>query len=282
VVPSAQVLDLFAVPGLLAPLPGGQDAQDGQSDSVLAGDLVLTPGREPAVQAWLSPLLARLAVSLDEEPGRTRRDLRVAVPVPARDGAWVVEGWAASRWEPGTTACDDLAVTLAAGRLLHARLATLVEVAPTIVLGRDDRGARAERLAFGPVGDAADAARGTTAEAVVDALCAGLAGAEPADLGPAQLVHSDLTGHVLLDAAGAPVVLDVSPAWRPVRWAEAVATLDAVVRQGADAAVLGTWTTAADRQALRRAALFRVLADADPGAPAATAYAELLASSALT
>jgi len=278
VVPSVEVLDLFAVPGRLEPVPGGPGR------SVLAGDLVLTPGRDPAVQAWLSPLLARLAVSLDESPGRTRRDLRVAVPVPARDGAWVVEGWAASRWEPGTTTCDDLDVTLAAGRLLHARLATLVEVAPQVVLERDDVHARAERLAFGSVEGALDAARGTPAEALVRAWCARLVEADLADpddlgdLGPAQLVHADLTGHVLLDAAGAPVVLDVAPAWRPVRWAEAVATLDAIVRQGASAEALTTWTTAADRQALGRAALFRVLADDSPD----PAYAGPLDPTALT
>lgn len=171
--PPAEVLDLFAVPGDLARLPGERGPR------VRAGDLLLTPGRDPDVQAWLSPLLARLAVRLDERPGRHPRDLRIAMPVPARDGSWVVQGWGASRYEPGTVVCDDLDVTLAAGRLLHAELDSLVRERPP-----------------------------------------GLA-ADPASPGPDQLVHAALHGNVLLDARGAPVVVDVTPAWRTVQWAEA-------------------------------------------------------------
>ena len=170
--PPAEVLDLFAVPADLSRLPGDR------GDRVRAGDLLLTPGRDPEVQAWLSPLLARLAVRLDERPGRRPRDLRIAMPVPARDGSWVVRGWGASRFEPGTVVCDDLDVTLAAGRLLHAELDSLVRERPA------------------------------TLEA------------DPDSAGPDQLVHAELHGNVLLDARGAPVVIDVTPAWRTVQWAE--------------------------------------------------------------
>ena len=170
--PPADVLDLFAVPGDLSRLSGDR------GDRVRAGDLLLSPGRDPEVQAWLSPMLARLAVRLDERPGRHPRDLRIAMPVPARDGSWVVDGWGASRYEPGTVVCDDLEVTLAAGRLLHAELDSLVRERPP---GLD---------------------------------------ADPGSPGPDQLVHADLDGNVLLDARGAPVVVDVTPAWRTVQWVE--------------------------------------------------------------
>jgi hypothetical protein len=172
--PSADVLDLFAGPADLARLPGERH------ERVRAGDLLLTAGRDAAVQSWLSPLLARLAVRLDERPGRGARDLRIAMPVPARDGSWVVEGWGASRYEPGTAVCEDLDVTLAAGRLLHAELDSLVREPPA---GLD-------------------------------------AGLDSEDDDGAQLVHAELAGNVLLDARGAPVVIDVTPAWRPVQWAE--------------------------------------------------------------
>ena len=172
--PPAEVLDLFAVPGDLARLPGDR------RERVRAGDLLLSPGRDPEVQAWLSPLLARLAVRLDERSGRNPRDLRLAMTVPARDGSWVVDGWGASRYEPGTVVCDDLDVTLAAGRLLHAELDSLVRERPP---GLD---------------------------------------VDPDSPGPDQLVHAALDGNVLLDAHGAPVVVDVSPAWRTVKWAEQV------------------------------------------------------------
>ena len=54
-VPSERVLDLFAVPGATTPLGSG----------VVAGDLLLVPGRDPVVHDWLSPLLARLAVTME-------------------------------------------------------------------------------------------------------------------------------------------------------------------------------------------------------------------------
>lgn len=254
--PSARVLDLFAVPAAPHPIPGGA------GHSVVAGDLVLSPGRDPDTCAWLNPVLARLAVTLDEEPGRQRRDLRLAMPVPARNGDWVVEGWGASRFEPGTTDCDDLDVILAAGRLLHARLDSWVSTRPAPLAERDDRWALAERAAFGsPTGcwDAASAVQpGTELAGLLEEL--GLARTDES-IGRDQLVHADLAGNVLLDAGGAPVVIDLAPAWRPALWAEAVTVLDAVLWSGADAARMKAFGSGAPRQAMLRAALFRLLSD---------------------
>lgn len=236
---------MFVVPDVVEPLPGGQGG------SVRVGDLVLSPGRDAAVQTWLSPLLARLAVRLDEDPGRSVRDLRVAMPVPARDGSWVVDGWGASRWEPGSTTCRDLGVTLAAGRLLHAELASLVGARPMGLADRDDRWADAERLAFGPLAELPDRDVVRRAGALLDR----------SGLGPDQLVHADLAGNVLLDAAGAPVVLDLAPAWRPVRWAEAVCVLDSVLWWDAPDSALDEWRVGVDLQAMVRAVLFRTIGD---------------------
>ena len=252
IVPSPEVLDLFVVPGDLEPVAGGAGG------SFRAGDLVLTPGRDPLVAPWLDPVLARLSVRLDESPTRRPRDLRVALPVPARDGSWVVEGWGATRFEPGTTTCDDLEVTLAAGRVLHAQLAATVLARPPGLSERTDPGARAERLVFGPMGDLVAAGAGTVVEPVVRAVGERL---DDSDLGPDQLVHVDLARNVLLDGHGAPLVTGVVPAWRPPRWAEAVAVLDAVLRHAADREVLGAWTSGAPRQAMLRAIAWRALVE---------------------
>jgi uncharacterized protein (TIGR02569 family) len=258
------VLDLFAVPDTVEPLPGGR------GDRVRAGDLLLTPGRDPATQDWLSPLIARFAVSLDQNPARRRQDLRVAVPVPARDGSWVVEGWAANRYEPGTVACHDPDVVRAAGHLLHARLATVVTEPPAPLEARTDRWSVAERVAFGeaPVPDVDPAVAALVARART-------ATGGQAITGPAQLVHADLAGNVLRDAAGAPVVIDVTPAWRPARWADAVCVLDAVVRGGAPRAELRGWVHRPARVAMLRAIAFRLLSD---DRPEVHAYANALSS----
>ena len=93
---------------------------------------------------------------------------------------------------------------------------------------------------------------------LVECLVAGL---EPVDLGREQLVHADLAGNVLLDATGVPLVIDLSPAWRSPLWAEAVCVLDAVLWLGAPEAALAEWCSGVQRQAMLRAALFRVLSD---------------------
>lgn len=266
-----RVLDLFAVPGPVRPLPGGQGG------SVVAGDLVLSPGRDPVLADWLSPPLARLAVELD---GAAARSLRVAVPVPARDGSWVVDGWAASRYEPDTTACHDLSVLVATGRLLHAHFARSFQQRPPLE-ERTDPWAVAERLAFATpeaLGDAVaphDPRHGLLTEVATSlelalvgngpgtgngrgAVAAAGGGPPPA---PDQLVHGDLAGNVLLDARGVPVVIDVSPYWRPALWAEAVCVLDAVLWLGAEPDALEEWGTGAGREAMVRAIAFRVLSD---------------------
>ncbi len=218
--PSPHILDLFAVPGDLEPLPGGQ------AHSVRAGDLVLSPDRTPAVQAALNPILARLAVDLDTRPGRHPRDLRVAMPVPARDGNWTVEGWGATRFEPGSTQLTDLTAVRAAGAVFHAELA---RTGAQWSVRRDDRWARAERIAFG------EERLPTDAPALAQELAEQR---DDTDLGPDELVHGDLTGNLLLDAGGAPLVIDVAPHWRPTLWAEAVWTLDAVMWFDAERSVL--------------------------------------------
>jgi uncharacterized protein (TIGR02569 family) len=248
--PPPEVLDLFAVPDDPRPLSGGQ------GHSVVAGDLVLSPGRDAATCGWLNPVLARLAVELDTT---TPRSLRIAMPIPSRDGRWVVDGWAASRYEPATRPCRELDLLVATGRLLHARLASVVPSPPDGIRDRSDRWARAERAAFGVTG-------------TVGVLAAQL---DATDLGPDQLVHADLAGNVLVDAAGVPVVIDVAPYWRPALWAEAVCALDAVLWHGADPRAMGDWSQGARRQAMVRAALFRLLSD-DPDARSVARYARVL------
>ena len=248
--PPDRVLDLFAADGVLEPLQGGRGL------SWRAGDLVLSPGHDGS-EGWLAPIRARLAVGLDEE---VPRSLRLALPVPARDGNLTVEGWAATRFEPGTTRCEHLPTLRATAHLLHARLAVAVPERPAGLDTRHDRWAVAERAAYDA--DAALRAADHRPEAGLADLVTGLVSAlDDTDLGREQLAHADLSGNVLLDATGVPFVVDFSPAWRSPLWAEAVCVLDAVLWLGAPHEALDEWRAGARRQAMLRAALFRVLSD---------------------
>lgn len=248
--PPDHVLDLFAAEGVLEPLPGGRGT------SWRAGDLVLSPGHDES-EAWLAPIQARLAVRLDES---SPRSLRLAMPVPARDGNLTVAGWAATRFEPGTTPCHDLATLRATAHLLHAHLAGALPERPGALDARTDQWAEGDRAAY----DAELAVRvaATRVEpGLADLVHTFVAGLDGTDLGREQLVHADLAGNVLLDATGVPFVIDFSPAWRSPLWAEAVCVLDAVLWHGAPVAALDEWRRGVERQAMLRAALFRVLSD---------------------
>lgn len=251
--PSPDVFDLFAVPADAVPVDGGQ------GHSVLAGDLVLSPGRDRHTANWLNPIIAPLAAELDHERPRS---IRIAMPIPTRELHWVVNGWGATRFEPDARVCTDLDVLLATGRLLHARLAARVSARPDGIRNRDDRWGRAELVAFGerPPAGIPTAVGGLVAELMADL--------DATSLGPDQLVHGDLAGNVLLDADGIPLVIDVAPYWRPALWAEAVCVLDAVVWLGADLGVMEPWSSGAPQQAMLRAALFRLLSDETPDLPA--------------
>ncbi|WP_374456767.1 hypothetical protein [Nocardioides sp.] len=248
--PPDRVLDLFAAEGVLERLEGGQGT------SWRAGDLVLSPGHDES-EAWLAPVQARLAVRLDEQ---SPRSVRLALPVPARDGNLTVDGWAATRFEPGTTHCRDLGVLRATAHLLHAHLASAVPSRPAGLDAQTDRWGRADHQAYDA--DAAlQAATDRPEPGLGDLVGRLVAGLEPADLGREQLVHRDLAGNVLLDASGVPLVIDLSPTWRPPLWAEAVCVLDAVLWLGAPAGALDAWRSGTERQAMLRAVLFRVLSD---------------------
>ena len=253
--PPAHVLDLFAADGPVEPLAGGQGT------SVRAGDLVLSPGHD-ASESWLAPYQARLAVRLDEA---VPRSIRLALPVPARDGSLVVDGWAATRFEPGTTPCRDLATLRATAHLLHAHLATTLLHRPDALDARTDRWAVAERQAYDAAAAVAAARRRPEIGLVelVDAVAAELDDRQrdDADLGREQLVHADLAGNVLLDADAVPFVIDLSPAWRSPLWAEAVCVLDAVLWLDAAPEALDDWRAGPQRRAMLRAVLFRVLSD---------------------
>ena len=248
--PPEHVLDLFVADGPIERLAGGRGT------SVRAGDLVLSPGHDES-EAWIAPIQARLAVRLDEE---TPRSLRLVLPVPARDGRLVVDGWAATRFEPGTTPCHDLATLRATAHLLHARLASAVPTRPDGLDARTDQWAVADRQAYDT--DAAlRAAREREEPGLADLVDALTAEVGETGLGREQLVHADLANNVLIDATGVPFVIDFSPAWRSPLWAEAVCVLDAVLWSGAPVAALADWSTGVQRQAMLRAALFRILSD---------------------
>ncbi len=178
----------------------------------------------------------------------------------AADGAWVVEGWGAVSVLPGATASEGVADwrrVVAAARALHAATASLVR--PALLDQRTDPWAVADRAAW----DEGPASVAPGRDELVARLRAALAA--PASLGPAQLVHGDLTDNVLLAPGEPPGIIDVSPYWRPASYAEGIVVADALCWHGATAHLpreLGVPIAA-----VARGLLFRLLTRTDEHLP---------------
>lgn len=239
--PPRAVLDAFGVTAAPVPLPGGQER------AWQVQGLVLKPLDMPVEELrWQEGVLAALDGA---------SDVRVAPPVRSAHGSLVVAGWTAWRYGDGSPATPDrYGEVVAAGRAFHEHLRRCPR--PALLDRRDHPWARADRIAWGegPLDD--DGARLPHVEALLEVRRPVAA--------PAQLVHGDLTDNVHLHADLPPLVLDLSPYWRPPSYATAIVVADAVVFRGAGRDLIATVRAQeADEfaQMLVRALLFRAVAD---------------------
>ena len=108
------------------------------------------------------------------------------------------------RWDEIAEACRRLCAALAD------------EPRPDLLDRRTDPWAEADRVAWGERPVPADAG----------ARLRDLAAARRPVALPSQLVHGDLAGNVLLADGLPPLVLDLSPYWRPAAYALAVVVAD--------------------------------------------------------
>ena len=237
--PTEYVLGAFgAGPHVLA-LPGGQ------ATSWVSGDVVLKPGGGPAHEWWGETLLE---LRFD--------DIRVSTPIATSDGAWVVDGWTATSFmagsHPDLSQRSALLAVVEAGRAFHRAVRHLPR--PSFLDSRDDRWAVADRVAWGE--------QDMTFGRELSDLAARLRPQEDPP-GESQLVHGDLTGNVLFAPCLPPVVIDISPYWRPTSYAEGVIAADALCYHGADESILpllGVPASAVARALLFRAATANALA----------------------
>ncbi|MFI7130918.1 TIGR02569 family protein [Nonomuraea sp. NPDC050153] len=212
--PPAGVSAAFGLAGPVRPLAGGR----GRSFRV--GNAVVKPVDSEEEADWT----ARVFAGLSPTAG-----FRVPRPLRSRDGAYVVEGWTASEFLEGQEGpAGRWGPLIAAGRAFHQELRHVPR--PALLDRRDDPWACADRVAWGeaPVPRSADAGEllGRLAE---------LAGPVRA---PSRLVHGDLTGNVLFHPGRPPVVIDFSPYWRPVGYAEGVVVADGLLYHRAEPALI--------------------------------------------
>lgn len=231
--PPPTVLAAFGLVGSPVRLLGGQGL------SWRVGDVVLKPRVNPEFQEWLGTEVAAI-----QQQGFRLPAVRRGV-----NGAWVVEGWAAQSVVPGSTAKGGVAcwrAIIGAARDLHA--ATAAVARPAFLDLRTDPWALADRAVWG------EAPREILPEllGVVQRLDAVLS-----PLGPAQVVHGDLTSNVLLVRGGPSSIIDFSPYWRAPSYAEGIVIADALCWHAATPRILKEADVPVT--AVARGLLFRVL-----------------------
>ncbi|WP_406089043.1 aminoglycoside phosphotransferase [Streptomyces sp. NBC_01013] len=207
------------------------------------GDVVLKPAGDGADVEWTATLMHGL---------QNRKGFRVPRFLRSARGGHVVEGWAATRFltgEPGPAGRWDS--LLAAGRAFHEALRNVPR--PDRLDVHQHPWALADRVAWGE----------TTVEvpASIAQLVTGLqALREPVDV-RAQLIHGDLTGNVLFAPGHAPAIIDFSPYWRPVAYADAIVVVDGLLYHGAGPDLVDSAAPSAEgAQMLLRALIFRLVA----------------------
>lgn len=205
----------------------------------LCDDLLVRPVADNAVASWSAGVLDGLQVE----------GVRPARPVRASDGRWVVGGWAACRYVPGTLE-PRFDETVEASLRLHRALESVAR--PRLLDDRDDLLTRSAAAAWGERRLHLDAATG-------GALYAELVGYRRPIRPAFQVVHAELFGAVLFDAEGVPSLIDLVPAWRSKEWAAAVVVVDALAWGGGDEGLLERWAHLDEwPQSLLRAVLYRL------------------------
>lgn len=233
--PAREVLGAFGLSGEPVVLTGGLDP------AYRVGDVVLKRADSADEVAWKSELLARIAES----------GFRVARPARALDDSWTADGWMASRYVEGPLEPKDWGQMIEAASAFHAALAA--EPRPSFLDSLDHRWARAHRAVW-------EEGQVEPLEVVRPRLerlrsLVGRVSSVP------QLIHSDLAGNVLFAEGRFPAILDFSPWWAPVSYAEGILVADALLWHGAGIEILGLVAEpTAFPETLARGALFRLLA----------------------
>ncbi|WP_280342073.1 TIGR02569 family protein, partial [Nocardia abscessus] len=194
--------------------------------------------------------------------------LRLARPVRATDGRYVVSGWRADTYLDGApeprhdeVVSVSLRLHQATANLERPRFLAQPPVVPWVDI---DVFVAADRAAWEPVPLRSLRAGGAALSTSPDGrrsleLIGQLATLRKPVQTPPQLVHGDLFGTVLFAGGQIPGLTDITPYWRPAPWAAGVIVVDALAWGGADDGLIERWADLPEwPQMLLRAVMFRL------------------------
>jgi uncharacterized protein (TIGR02569 family) len=215
----------------------------GEGIAFRVADAVFKPVADRLEAEWIGGVLENFSDA----------NVRVARPIRAADGGWVVDGWAAWEWVEGHATRHRWDEIATAGREFHRSLRGVPK--PSFLDKRKHQWAIGDRVAFGEQ----DSPIPTPLAKQVADLRASLA----ENRLPSQVIHGDLTGNVLFADNLPPAIIDFSPYYRPSGYATAILVVDAIVWFGASFALTELIEPADWRHdLLARALIFRLVAAA--------------------
>jgi len=226
--PPAAVLEAFKLRNTAHDPPVLLDGGMGTTWKCGGAILKRTDIQSSAEVNWCSSILSSLYPTPDDL-------FRLAKPIVAKTGEWTVDGWYAQSFLPGMTSegnHDRWEEVLSASRSFHRRLEGVCPSPPTFIQERTHRWAKADRFVW------SEDFSGLQVEPELDIipfLIEHLRPLSKASLDTAQIIHGDMGGNVLfgLEDGVPPAIIDFTPYWHPVAFAEAMIVIDGMLWYGA-------------------------------------------------
>ena len=205
-IPSS-VLDQFGITESGKPLAGGQ------STSMCYGDIVVKPVDDQSGHIFSAEIFEQLSPN----------GYRISRPIRSKSGQIVVEGYAATRYEPGEHDFSRAKDILDVSEKLHRDLKQF-DVAR--IPAFENPWAYAHKVLWN--GKQLPSNWHPDTLIFIRSLLVQL---KPVDF-PHQLVHADLGGNVLFHDTLLPLVIDFSPTVAPVEYAQAIIVCDGIAWNG--------------------------------------------------
>ena len=196
-----QVAEAFGVNSEISLLPGGVDLKTFRSGNTV---LRYLGNNNQEAGNWNAELFNQI-----KEDG-----FRVAKPIKAADGLWIVNGWVAEQFLEGRHASiDDLPLIINAVNKFHKALVGIPF--PDYRKHEHTMWDRADEWTWGEVPEDID----PRLREIISGL---LKLKKPVHL-PDQLIHGDLNlNNILIADNQPPAIIDLTPYWRPAEFAQAV------------------------------------------------------------
>jgi uncharacterized protein (TIGR02569 family) len=213
----------------------------GEGKSVRVGDCVFKPIDNIERYSWGSDLLLKVPKS----------GYRISEPLRTTDGSFVHDGWGASTFEAGEHVNGRWQEKLQISRLFNAQINDL---ALSPIPPSDDFWSQAHEIAWQDI--PIPAALHPKITKVIEDIFA----CYQLLFRDREIIHSDICGNILFQGGLDPCVIDFSPAYGSVEYAEAILVSDAIAWENAPLEIIDLISGNEHyRQNLLRAINFRII-----------------------